>query len=761
MLFAYCKQHLFLVKCIIGFYVFHYALRGIRMTVKEKETFLMQGFTEAQIEEIDLGMNAGLPVEVYANKALMSQQMYQIRLGLKAGVEMSPYARPEYDWFQLEEIRKGLEQRLNVSVYDSVELESKKMHEMRVGLENGIDMSDFLKYEADIMSAVRKSLLAHVDVTSYVEQGYNADQIEAIREALEDGIDIPQYLNKEFYGVSIREITEGLRANLDVEEYAKPCYCWAQMHEIRLGLISQVDVSYYKSSLYDRHQMEQIRLGLESGIEVDEYSSFIYPAGEMKRMRLKLESRSSEMVAEVSEEEKKEMNHDGILITISPNKMAAYIKISKDVFGKIARKDILRSLRVMGITQNIDPRMVDNLLAGRHLGELVQIATGKPPVDGEDGYYEFFIDTKKVRAPKMNPDGSVDYQNIEWYEQVKKGQKLAYYHSAGKGEAGHTVVGERIPSKRGKEKMALRGKGIVISEDKKTYYADVDGKVDFDGGTHLNVSQILMLKDVNPATTGNIKFEGNVIIAGSISNGVTVDAGGDVIVDGFVEYCTINARGDVILKKGVNGAGKGIINAMGSVEGKFFESVNVKAGKNIKVNYCLNSNIYSEETIDIVGNKGLILGGTAFASQAINVTNVGNDLGVRSTIKLGVSEAMLKEQKRLENASVELNNKLIVLLKGQKDFQDKYPAEIRNAMEMYIKIENAIYTLKKEEAELKEARDELLVQIAGTSDSMMNVSGTLYDNIVIEIDGKRTISTLSHNVTIKKVEERVGIYRNS
>ncbi|MCQ2080426.1 MAG: FapA family protein [Lachnospiraceae bacterium] len=730
------------------------------MTVKEKETFLLQGFTEAQIEEIDLGMNAGIPVEIYANKSLMSQQMYQIRLGLMHNVDMSLYARPEYEWFQLEEIRLGLEAGLDVSLYDDNKMDSKKMHQMRRGLEHGIDMSDYLKYEPFVMRAVRRALINHVDLTTYVEQGYEADQLEAIREALEENVDIPQYLNIEFYGPAIREITEGIKENLDVEEYAKTCYCWAQMREIRLGLLSQVDVSYYKSPLYDRYQMAEIRLGLESGLEVDEYTSLMYPAREMQKIREELELGTA-LSASMSDEEREEANRDGVLVKISPDKMTAFIKVDRDVFGVVTRKDILRTLRLAGVTQNIDPRMLDNLLQGKHLGELVQIAAGKPPIDGEDGYYEYFFDTKKVRVPKMNPDGSVDYQNVDWYEEVKKGQRLAYYHASGKGEPGHNVVGDRIPSRRGKEMKALRGKGILISADKKTYTADIDGKIDFDGKQILNISPVLTLKDVNPATTGNVKFEGNVIIEGNVSNGVTITAGGDVVISGFVENSNIMAMGDVVFKQGVNGGGRGSVNAGGSVEGKFFESVNVKAGKNIQANYCLNSNIYSEGTINIVGTRGLLLGGTAFSATEINVSNVGNNLGVRTYIKLGVSDAMRDEQKRIESSLVDLNNKLAVLLKGQSDFQAKYPAEIRNAMEMYIKIENAIYTVNKDKEELNEEKAKILEQIASTGDALINVTGTLFDNIIIEIDGKRTISTLSSNVTIKKVDERVCIYKNN
>lgn len=735
------------------------------MTEAEISVFREQGFTQAQIEEIALGVDGALHYEIYAKKELMPQQMYQIRLGLENGVDMHQYATPEYDWFQLEEIRLGMEQGLMVSKYDSPDLNSKLMHEMRRGLENKMDLSDFLKYDSKIITQVREALLSHVDILNYVEAGFDAEQLYEIRVAMEEGIDIQQYVLREFWGVTLHEIVEGLRNQIDVEIYAKPCYSWSQMREIRLGLESQIDVKYYLSPLYNRYQMEQIRLGLEDGLEVDEYASLMYPAASMERMRYELKehgtfvSQSFESLdgftgdAELGEE-----NRDGISVTVSPDDMVAYIRVNRAMFGSIARKDILRSLRVMGITQNIDHRMVDNILSGKHLGEVVQIAAGQKPVDGADGYYEFFFDTNKVRAPKILPDGSADFLNMEWYEQARRGQKLAYYHSAGNGEEGHTVTGKRLSPKKGKEKPSLHGKGFVIQPDKKTYISIADGKVELKGN-NLEVTQILSLKDANQSV-GNIRFEGNINIAGDVGTGIVIEAGGDVVINGFVENCVIKAKGDVVLKKGINGSDTGSIEAGGNVEAKFFERVNIRAGKSIKANYSLHSNLYAEESIEILGGKGLILGGHSFATKTISVACVGNEIGVRTVVKMGVSEELISIQRRIESDLVDKDNKLLILHKGLKDLQDKYPPEIRNAMETYIKIEDAIYTINKEKEELRNEKEKVMQQISDTAEASMNVSKTLYDNVMIDIDGKKMLSTLSSNVTVKKVEDRVGIYKN-
>lgn len=729
------------------------------LSQEEVHGYRSQGFSESQIEEIDIGLSNGLDVSIYAKKELSFEQMFQIRLGLENSLDMSKYAIPDYDWFQLEEIREGLFAGLEVRRYDSIEIPSAKMHQMRLALEHGIDLSDFLQYTPGIMQEVRKALLSKIDIFNYVESGYDEDQLREIRDALENGVDIPQYLNIDFRAASIQEIRLGLENNIDVEIYAKPCYTWAQMRELRFGLMAQIDVSYYQSPLYNRYQMEQIRLGLEEGLDVGYYTSLMYPDSVMKQIREELHNGGYRESAEVEVASEGEENRDGITVSISDDDMVAFIKINKEAFGVIGRQEILRSLRVYGITKNIDPRMVDNLLSGKRLGEVVQIAVGKPPVDGADGYYEYFFETDVVRAPKVMEDGSVDFQNMDWYEKVKAQQKLAYYHSAGKGEDGFTVTGKRIPPKRGKEMKALKIQGVSVLSDKKTYIADTDGRVDLENNK-LTVSPILIVKEVNKAT-GNIRFPGNVFVNGDVEQGVIIEAAGDVVIDGFVSGSTIKAGGDVILKKGVNGDGTGFIQAGGAMEGKFLESVTVKAVKSIKVNYCLNSIVYTEGSLQVFGGKGLILGGRIFAACDIKAANVGNAVGVRTLIKMGVSDEMLATQRKIENKLVDLENKLLILYKSQRDFQDKYPAEIRNSMEMYIKIENAIYTLNIDKTQLYVEKEKLMKQVMATSDAMMTVTGTLYDNVLIEIDGRKIISTNSKNVTIKKVDNRVGIFKNN
>ena len=61
-------------------------------------------------------------------------QQEEIRLGIENNVEVSIYAKPEFDGYQMEQIRLGLKKNLDVSKYANPEYHSKKMRGIRLSL---------------------------------------------------------------------------------------------------------------------------------------------------------------------------------------------------------------------------------------------------------------------------------------------------------------------------------------------------------------------------------------------------------------------------------------------------------------------------------------------------------------------------------------------------------------------------------------------------------------------------------------------------
>ena len=599
-------------------------------------------FTPDQQAEIDAGIKDNIDVSIYAKPEFLAIQMHEIRIGLVEQIPVSYYADSRYDWFQMEEIRKGLEMSLDVSKYADPNISFDRMRQIRKGLEAGIDLSDKKNMAAGVLQQLRKATLEHIDLSVYINNGFDEDQLHQIRLAKKNGVDIDSYVIPDFRGISIREIRLGLEHHIDVSVYASREYTWQQMREIRLGLEKHLDVEQYKNVLYSWQQMREIRYGLEEGMDVSYYRSFMYTTKLMRQRRLDLLEKTK-MPIQNGEAVKKRFSCFDMLLNQSG--MEAIV-ILPNPGVPIAQDEVLSAIKEADIKKGVDYAVVKAICDGTTSGDIVTLAKGVMPQAGADGWYEFFFDTNVKSNPALMEDGSVDYQNAKWFELVKKGQTVAVYHEAQEGTPGYTIMGESLATKKGKEKPILTGSGFQILEDKKTYIAMENGKIELKDN-RLVISSLLVLDDVTCAT-GNVDFDGSIYVRGNVGQGVSIHATRDVLVDGYAESSVIEAGGDIILKKGNNASGRGFLRANGDVMGMFFESARVWAGGKVGANYCLRSEIHAGTRIEISGRNGVLAGGLAQAQNLIQATNIGNEASLATRLVLGNKDKNVQMQVDLQ-----------------------------------------------------------------------------------------------------------------
>ena len=724
------------------------------MTKEEQQNYLDAGFTLDQINEIQEGLEQGLDVSVYAKKEFFAIQMRQIRLGQIEKLPVEAYASVDYDWFQMEEIRRGLQDGVDITIYANPSITYDRMRQIRLGLKNGIDLSNYVKWNAGVLRELRKALLSKIYIVEFIQQGYDAEQLEQIRIALEKHLNIAPYLNKGLRGVSIREIREGLEKGLDVSCYAKIDFNWHQMREIRLGMENRIDVSNYANPMYDWQQMHEIRLGLENGIDISSFHTLMYTAADMRKKRLAIQENGIEIV---SEDPTHYDAFEDLSITVSSDEMEAFIYVHDS--SKLSKSHIMKALQFSGIKRGILEQEIDKLVKGKVRDATVRVARGKPATEGPDGWYEYFFKTDLDRQPKLLPDGSVDFSEIEWFEFVQAGQQIAVYHDAEMGSAGFTVTGREIPPRKGRECSVLTGTGFTLMEDKKTYTANVSGRIEL-SGNRIDIDKTLNIEEVSLAT-GNVTFDGSILIAGNVSVGVEIHATGDIVVNGYVESATIEStEGSVFVKQGVNGNGMGYIKAAQNVEANFFESCKVYAGDTIQAGYCLNCDLYSENKIIVTGKNGQLAGGTAYAKTAMDMTYAGNRAGIATTLRLGENDEISMKLKNAEERIAESNKQLEILRNAYADFHEKYPPEVRNTMDMYLKVESAIFTKEKELDTLMMAKYDMENEMEAIKNAQAIVHNTLYLGTIFEINGKHWTATQMRNVRVKRVDDRIAVYRN-
>lgn len=726
-----------------------------------------EGFTPEQIKEIETGACEGVDISLYANKELLAIQMRQIRIGLEEGLDVRAYADCAYDWFQMEEIRKGLKEGIKVELYASPKLPYDKMQQIRMGLCEGIDLSAFSYLDSGILKQLRLGLKHNVRLVSYITEGYDAEQLEAIREAMEKNVDIVPYLDKRMRGVCIREIYLGLVHGLDVSVYAYPTYSWRQMREIRYGMEHMVDVEQYKNPYYNYEQMQEIRYGLEEGLDVSYFSSLMYTAQDMRRRRISLRENPGIAVCSKEELHGELDDQDLIHIMLEDDNTAAYVDLC-DAKRENLRVEILKILHNYGITHGIQYDAIEQMAASGKQCKHVLVASGTLPENGKDGYYEYFFSTNVARTPTVMENGNVDYHNVKWFEQVEKGQKLAEYHHATSGKNGMTVTGREIVARKGREQCILTGDGIYRTEDGNSYIAAIGGVVtlreifeekDIPVEIRLNVTNLLTLEEVTLAT-GDINFVGNVLVRGNVGSGAKITATGDVYVNGFVEAAQITSGGSILLRQGINASGDGVIRAAGDINGRFFEAVKVYAEGNIRGDYFLNCDLYAQKKILVIGKKGSLAGGSTCAEQGLSTNYLGNRVGLATYLRLGVGERLYRRGQEINDAIQNVTEEMETLKRAHDDFVKKYQPQVCNTMELFIKIQSAIYTKEKELDQWMKERCSLEEELRKSSSVCAVVKVGLFEGVTVDIERSRWISKRMGSVRIKKTDNKIVVTTN-
>ena len=623
--------------------------------------------------DIDKNQQQELQFSMTENAEYHEAQNQEIKLGIEDGLDVSIYSNSDFNWLQMEQIRMGLKDKVDATIYANP------------------------AYSYETMRQIRLSLYSAIDLISYLNRGFTDEALEEIRLALLSKLPIDIWLKDDMCAPQIHEIRIGLFEQLDVSVYADSKYNWMQMQEIRLGLEKKLSVSLYTNYLFSHTQMKEIRLGLEAGLDVSSYCGLIYSASDMKEKRLSLinrktskESRNKQKDSILNSFMKKEF-----VISIEENGNKAYAFIPWIPGNMVTKDDIYNDLERREIVFGIRHEAILDMIEKRRMNEKILIAEGIPAKKGKDGWFEFFVRLDLPRIPAPLPDGGVDYVNIEAFEMVDKGEKLAVYHPAEKGTNGKNIYGKIIHAEKGMEKKPLRGTGFMIAPDGVTYISKLNGKFEYINGRMIISNMLVVHEDVT-SVTGKLEVDGSVYVVGSIYSGGYIKATGDIIIEHNVETARLIAGGNFMIKKGSCSKHDCFIEAGGEVSGKFFEAANINARGNVKANYIMNSNINTMGRVIVSGSKGVLLGGRICAVKGVDTFNLGNSSHLKTILEVGRNELYEKEQAEYAEKREQLLNELSALDMGRNKIIQLITAEKEVPEDMLRKV-CATITVKSQE----------------------------------------------------------------
>ncbi len=444
-------------------------------------------------------------------------------------------------------------------------------------------------------------------------------------------------------------------------------------------------------------------------------------------------------------------------LTVSSNSMEAYAHFYAPSEGgvRIALSEFINDLKLKKIIYGIEMENIQNHFQYENYCTDILVAQGKPAIHGTDAHIEYFFNVDVNSKPVQNADGSVDFFNLETINNCKKGDVLAKLIPEKQGETGYDVY-QNMLKPHNVKKAILRGdKNAVLSEDKLTLTSLVNGHVVLLDEKVL-VSDVYEVENVD-MSTGNIVYDGSVNVRGNVQSNFKIIAKGNVVVNGVVEGAYIEAGGDIVIARGMNGMGKGILKADGNIIVQYLENVNAEAKGYINAGSILHSKVLAGTEIEVDGKRGIINGGHVIAAEKVTVKTLGSEMGV-STILEVVGISPLVKKQYVDNQK-EINDIIKVLKDAQvilKNFAEKRAkgVSISEAQLKYMVDLSQLYKIKNEElAEKNKLNQELQAKFSMQNQAIVLVKNVVYPGTTIVIgDVSMNIKKDYHYCRFEKVE---------
>jgi uncharacterized protein (DUF342 family) len=245
---------------------------------------------------------------------------------------------------------------------------------------------------------------------------------------------------------------------------------------------------------------------------------------------------------------------------IVEDQLAAYLTITCGYAGKLPSiSSLMKELDSYSIKRGISKKRLRNLVekcAQSLPGEVFEefVAKGLAPRAGKSSKLKPLVQNalERILKPQTLGAARVDMRNLGAIICVQKGTELLRRMPPTDGRNGYSVGGDVISAKSGEWIKFRPGDGTVISDgDENLLIADISGMPKFKD-QKMWVDDIFSCKGVNVGT-GNVDYDGSVLVNGDVTEKMEIRASGDVTVNGFVESATIHAGGDIIITEGAMG----------------------------------------------------------------------------------------------------------------------------------------------------------------------------------------------------------------
>ena len=345
-------------------------------------------------------------------------------------------------------------------------------------------------------------------------------------------------------------------------------------------------------------------------------------------------------------------------------------------------------LEGLGVKEGIKNDKIELLVQlvqqGEHKRGLFLVAEGMPPEDGKEAKVEVLVDIER-RSGQEREDGSIDFREVNFTPNVRQGQRIAQRTPPVPGTPGKDVMGRMLPAQEGKDHPLQADAQVrMATEDGiECFYAEIDGALQVSGsGEDLSVVELLHINGDVSFATGNLNFGGEVVVKGSVGQGFSVKAGGDITVTDTVEPgATVISRQNITIGKGIVGRRTKVI-AKGEVRAQFVQEATVMAGQDMALgNFAYHADLSTGGKLVVAKGKGRnggsLMGGQVWARQGIEAHIAGTRAHTPTLLVAGLELEQAQKLDKL-NASIDTSFQHILKLLQRFNLDQMDVSQIRH-----------------------------------------------------------------------------------
>ena len=367
-------------------------------------------------------------------------------------------------------------------------------------------------------------------------------------------------------------------------------------------------------------------------------------------------------------------------LTVTANRLRADVQIPDGLPKPPVLSDILALVERHGLKFGvIGDQDIESHLAriGLSSGSFV-LAMGIPALPARDAAIRIFFVNDYLNPGKITDHGTIDFKDRGDVPFVKAGVVLAEKIPGVDGKPGTDIFGELIPSDQAVDQPLKSGPGTVVSEDGLKIMAAMDGQPLMTVHGEVSVMKELHIPGDVDYTTGNIIFNGSIIVKGSINPGFIIKGGALTARD--ANGAEIDVAGNIEISGGVMDS---VIRAGGAVQAMYMSGTKVDAYGDVLVKKEVvdckirTSGAFNGETVRIVSSL-------VSAKKGILARQIGTDVSRPCTLRVGISDHTEKKIRYLRTEVEDRKNELEQEQKKKEELQNAQKQLHKDVMDQVL-----------------------------------------------------------------------------